>query len=277
MRFFTLLLGSIAASLSLAGLAEDAPGSKDHPMFSRMPGYQIEAYDEQDFASFEFEADPPRTVEGRYWQIQYTVKEGGKKAGPLQIARNHTNPLVARGGRKLTEVVSAGGGTTVAQLASPGKPTLWVQLVINNEGEQFTLVVVEEGALQQVVEFTSSQMEAELMAKGSIALHNILFDTGKATLQPASSAALAPVGELLKTNTALKLEIQGHTDKVGSPASNLKLSQDRAATVKAYLVKTFAVDGARLTTSGLGDTNPVADNGSEAGRAQNRRVVLVRK
>ena len=277
MRFFTVLLGSIAASLSLAGLAEDAPGSKDHPMFSRLPGYQIETYDAQDFARFDFQVDPPKAVEGRYWNIQYTLKEGAKKTGPLQIARNYTDPLVKQGGKKLAEGVSAGGGTTVARLASPGKPALWVQLDINNEGEQFTLIVVEEGAMQQLVEFTPSQMEAELMAKGSIALHNILFETGKATLQPASSAALAPVGELLKGNAALKLEIQGHTDKVGSPASNLKLSQDRAATVKAYLVRTFAVDGARLTTSGLGDTNPVADNGSEAGRAQNRRVVLVRK
>ena len=131
--------------------------------------------------------------------------------------------------------------------------------------------------MEQIVEFTASQMEAELSAKGSIALHNILFETGKATLQPASGAALAPVGDLLKGNPALKLEIQGHTDKVGSAASNLKLSQDRAAAVKAYLVQAFAIDGARLTTSGLGDTKPVADNGTETGRAQNRRVVLVRK
>jgi OOP family OmpA-OmpF porin len=277
MRFFAVVLASLASSLSLVGIAQDEAGSKDHPMFSRLPGYQIEHYDAQDFASFDFQTDPPKAVEGRYWHIQYTVKEGGKKSGPLQIARNYTNLLVKQGGKKLVETVDAGGGTTVAQLALPGKPALWVQLDINNEGEQFTLVVVEQGAMEQIVEFTPSQMEAELMAKGSIALHNILFDTGKASLQPASSAALAPVGELLKGNAALKLEIQGHTDKVGSAPGNLKLSQDRAATVKAYLVNTFAIEGGRLTTSGLGDTKPVGDNGTEAGRAQNRRVVLVRK
>jgi outer membrane protein OmpA-like peptidoglycan-associated protein len=216
-------------------------------------------------------------VEGRYWRIEYSVKEGAKKIGPLQIARNHTNLLVKQGGKKLMEQVSPGGGTTVAMLAAAGKPALWMQIDINNEGEQFFLIVVEEAAMEQMVEFTASEMGAALKATGSVALHNILFDTGKATLQPASNAALAPVGELLKGDPALKLEIQGHTDKVGSSASNLKLSQDRAAAVKAYLVQTFAVDAGRLTTAGLGDTKPVGDNATEAGRAQNRRVVLVKK
>ena len=112
---------------------------------------------------------------------------------------------------------------------------------------------------------------------GSVALHNILFDTGKATLKPESAAALAPVGELLKNDAALKLEIQGHTDNVGQAAANLKLSQDRAAAVKAYLVQTFGIPAARLTTSGFGDTKPVAPNTAETGRAQNRRVELVKK
>ena len=108
-------------------------------------------------------------------------------------------------------------------------------------------------------------------------MHNVLFDTGKATLRPESSAALAPVGELLKGDAALKLEIQGHTDNVGQAVANMKLSQDRAAAVKAYLVTTFGISAARLTTSGFGDTKPLAPNTAEGGRAQNRRVELVKK
>ncbi len=95
------------------------------------------------------------------------------------------------------------------------------------------------------------ELASALNATGSVALHNVLFDTGKATLKPESAAALAPVGELLKSDPALKLEIQGHTDNVGQPAANLKLSQDRAAAVKAYLVQTLAIPAARLTTAGL--------------------------
>ena len=75
----------------------------------------------------------------------------------------------------------------------------------------------------------------------------------------------------------MKLEIQGHTDNVGAAAANLKLSQDRAAAVKAYLVQNLKADGARLTTAGLGDTKPVADNKTEEGRGQNRRVELVKQ
>ena len=60
-------------------------------------------------------------------------------------------------------------------------------------------------------------------------------------------------------------------------AANLKLSQDRAAAVKDYLVKTFGVAADRLTTSGFGDSKPVAPNTDDAGRAQNRRVELVKK
>jgi len=74
----------------------------------------------------------------------------------------------------------------------------------------------------------------------------------------------------------LKLEIQGHTDNVGAKDANLKLSRDRADSVKAYLVKGGVV-ASRLTTAGFGDAQPVADNGTEEGRAQNRRVVLVKK
>ncbi len=73
---------------------DDAGGAHDHPMFSRMPGYFIATYDAQDFAAFEFSVEPSRKVEGRYWQIDYEVKEAAKKAGPLQIARNYTDLIV---------------------------------------------------------------------------------------------------------------------------------------------------------------------------------------
>ena len=85
------------------------------------------------------------------------------------------------------------------------------------------------------------------------------------------------MGELLKSEAGLKLEIQGHTDNVGAPATNLKLSQDRAAAVKAYLVQTFGIAADRLTTSGFGDTKPVGSNTTDDGRAKNRRVELVKK
>jgi OOP family OmpA-OmpF porin len=271
----------VAAALALcvapaAAQDKDADGSKDHPMFSRMPGYYIEEYDAQDFSSFELETEPPRKVEGRYWKISYWLKEGAKKAGPVQIARNYTDLMTRRNGKKLLDDVVASGGKAIAQMPIDGK-NIYLQVDISNSGEVYDLYVVEEAAMEQKVEFTAMELAKALDATGSVALHNILFDTGKATLKPESAAALAPVGELLKNDAALKLEIQGHTDNVGQPAANLKLSQDRAAAVKAYLVQTFGITAARLTTSGFGDTKPLAPNTAEAGRAQNRRVELVKK
>jgi len=88
---------------------------------------------------------------------------------------------------------------------------------------------------------------------------------------------LDQVVALLKQDQSLKLEVQGHTDNVGAAAANLKLSQDRAAAVKDYLVTTGGIAAARLTTAGFGDTKPVAPNTTDEGRAQNRRVELVKK
>lgn len=260
--------------------AQDAEGSKDHPMFSRMPGYAISDYDAQDFGSYEFwltaNADL-KNVEGKYWKIEYAIREGGRKGGPLQIGRNYTDLVVRRGGKKLYEDLSAGGGSTVATMPVGAGRTLWLSVQVNNNGEQYTLVVVEEAGMKQDVEFSAGDLAEALKTKGSIAIRNILFDTGKATIKPESAGALAIIADALKGDEALKIEIQGHTDNAGAPAANLKLSQDRAAAVKAYLVSTGGIPAARLTTAGLGDTKPVADNTTDEGRAQNRRVELVKK
>jgi len=254
----------------------DAEGAKDHPMLSRMPGYYISEYDANDFGAVDLDTEPEKHVEGRFWKIAYDLKEGARKVGPFQIGRNYTDLFVKRGGKKWSEDLTASGGRTVASMPSGGK-TIWVDVDISDQGESYTLTVVEEVGMEQKVEFTAMELASALSTRGSVALHNILFDTGKATLKPESAAALAPVGELLKNDGELKVEIQGHTDNVGQAAVNLKLSQDRAAAVKAYLVQTFSVAAARLTTAGFGDTKPVAPNTTDEGRAQNRRVELVKK
>ena len=276
MRLWLMAMAVCLCTAPALAQDTDAKGSTDHPMFSRMPGYYIEEYDAQDFASFELDTEPSRKVEGRYWKISYWLKDGARKVGPVQLARNYIDLMTKRGGKKLFDAVDAGGGTAVAQMPVDGK-NIYLQIGVSNSGEVYDLVVVEEAAMEQKVEFTAIELARALNDTGSVALHDILFDTGKATLKPESAAALAPVGELLRNDAALKLEIQGHTDNVGQAAANLKLSQDRAAAVRTYLLQTFGVDASRLTTSGFGDTKPVAPNTAETGRARNRRVELVKK
>jgi outer membrane protein OmpA-like peptidoglycan-associated protein len=276
MRLLVVALVSFALVAPSAAQDQDADGSKDHPMFSRMPGYYIDDYDAQDFAAHELALAPEKRVEGRYWEIEYWLKEGAKKYGPLQISRNYTDLIVKQGGKRLAEDVGADGGTAVAQLPVGGR-NLWLEVDVSNSGETYRLTIVEEAGMEQKVEFTATELASALNATGKVALHNILFDTGKATIRPESAAPLTPVGELLKSDAALRLEIQGHTDNVGAAAANLRLSQDRAAAVRTYLVQNFGIAADRLTTSGFGDTRPVAENTTDTGRAQNRRVELVKK
>jgi outer membrane protein OmpA-like peptidoglycan-associated protein len=88
---------------------------------------------------------------------------------------------------------------------------------------------------------------------------------------------LREIAVTMKQHGDLRILIEGHTDNVGSPASNLALSDARAAAVKAALVSAYGVDGGRITTRGLGDTKPSVPNTTAAGRAQNRRVEIVKQ
>jgi outer membrane protein OmpA-like peptidoglycan-associated protein len=102
----------------------------------------------------------------------------------------------------------------------------------------------------------------------------ILFETSSDKLLADSYPILDEVYEVMKQNAGLKLRVEGHTDDVGGDDSNLKLSDKRAASVRAYLVdKGIAAD--RLESAGCGEAVPVADNATDDGKQQNRRVEFV--
>jgi OmpA-OmpF porin, OOP family len=99
------------------------------------------------------------------------------------------------------------------------------------------------------------------------------FDTGSANLQASSQEQLQNIANILKAYPNVHVRIGGYTDNQGSPTSNLKLSQDRADTVRGQL-DGFGVDASRTDAKGYGEDHPVADNMTEEGRAQNRRIAL---
>lgn len=117
----------------------------------------------------------------------------------------------------------------------------------------------------------------ELSANGRWTTQGILFETGKSDLKPESTPTLKAIAAALKGHPDLKVEIQGHTDNVGSAASNQTLSQARADAVKAALVADYAVGDDQLTAKGYGDTKPMAKNTTPEGRANNRRVEIVKR
>lgn len=257
--------------------AQDDPSVKDHPAIPRFPGMVISGGAQQDFGAHEFDLGEGKTkrVEGRYWRIDYAVKEGGKTPGPLEVARNYGSQFKKRGGAVVFEQVDAGGGQAVMRMPS-GSGNLWLDIAINNGGELITFTIVAEGEMEQKVELSADEMGKALASAGRIALYGILFDTGKDAIKPESEKALGEIATLLARDKALRLRIEGHTDNVGKAADNLALSRRRAEAVKRWLVGKGVAD-ARLEAAGLGDTKPVAPNDGDAGRAKNRRVELARK
>lgn len=112
-----------------------------------------------------------------------------------------------------------------------------------------------------------------LHADATVVLKNIFFDNNKYELKPESSTELDKIVRLMKDNTTLKIQINGHTDNVGKPEDNLKLSNNRAKAVVQYLIGK-GVDAKRLSSKGWGETKPVADNSTDEGRAANRRTEM---
>jgi outer membrane protein OmpA-like peptidoglycan-associated protein len=107
-----------------------------------------------------------------------------------------------------------------------------------------------------------------------INLSDVLFDTGRADLKPGAREKLARISGILALHPGLHLEVEGHTDDVGTNDSNQRLSERRGESVRTYLVQQ-GIASTSIGTIGLGETKPVATNGTAAGRQQNRRVELI--
>ena len=122
------------------------------------------------------------------------------------------------------------------------------------------------------LEVKELEVPMEKIKVGSkVVLNNIFFESGDYSLKPQSEVELDKLVEFLNVNRNLRIEIGGHTDDVGSDSDNQILSENRAKEVVKYLMG-HGIDDYRLVAKGYGETSPVADNGSEEGRALNRRT-----
>src|SRR5579872_1489823 len=118
-------------------------------------------------------------------------------------------------------------------------------------------------------------LETRETARGLIVnMSDVLFDSGKYTLKPGAREKLAKIGGILLAHPGLKIEIDGHTDNIGGEEYNQRLSEQRASSVREYLVSQ-GVSSDAVTARGFGKTQPVTDNSTATGRQQNRRVELV--
>ncbi|MBR8537005.1 OmpA family protein [Carboxylicivirga sediminis] len=121
----------------------------------------------------------------------------------------------------------------------------------------------------------SMNLYDRVMTDGKFITNGIRFDVGKATLRPESMGVINQIYKLMSEHANLSFSVEGHTDSDGNEASNQKLSEERAAAVKDVLVeKGIAAD--RLSTSGLGESQPIDTNNTPEGKANNRRVEFIK-
>jgi outer membrane protein OmpA-like peptidoglycan-associated protein len=138
---------------------------------------------------------------------------------------------------------------------------------------------VELGGLKEIggaVTATTSGNAAELLTKRLKKVQNdkgpIRFKTGTAVIDPVCDPTMQTIADIIREVPGYHVQVDGHTDNVGKADANKKLSQQRAAAVVDYLVSKKGIPAKRLSAKGWGDSAPIADNKSEAGRAKNRRV-----
>jgi OmpA-OmpF porin, OOP family len=245
----------------------DSEGCKDSGLVTRMPGATIHSCDNKEYDQFDITVDgkddvPKKHVEGEMHTWDYGTREG---VSQIQVFRNLDTALRS-------------GGFHIVYEDSPGyisanKGKTWI--VIDNSGSYYYQTIITEQEMKQEVTADASSLKDELEKSGHVAVYGILFETGKATLQPSSESTLTEIVKLMQDSADLKLRVEGHTDNVGAAAANQALSQRRADTVKSWLVShDIAAD--RLVAKGFGDTKPVADNSTDEGKAKNRRVELAK-
>lgn len=153
------------------------------------------------------------------------------------------------------------------------KGNIYVQFSANNASGKLN-ILQEEAFNQTITKITADKISKDLLENGKSVLH-INFDTDKATLKSDGNELVQEIVKALKANANLKIAINGYTDNSGTKDHNLKLSESRALTVKNEIIKS-GIDASRLTSKGFGQDNPIASNDTEDGKAQNRRVELIK-
>lgn len=271
---FALAIGA-PASAQEPGVDEVECKGKDSALLSRMPGCGIASCEAKDYDAADIiqnRQGDEKSLEGRVEILTFACPA---TQSSLQIIRNAEAALRKAG---YTIVVAGAIEGLSEPRAVARKGAQWIQITGNPTGDYsgYEQIALLEKAIEQEMTASAQAMSDVIAKSGKLDIYGITFATGQATITPASDAVLNDVLAVLTANADWKLRIEGHTDNVGDKAANLKLSNARAAAVAAWLTGK-GIDGTRLSTAGLGDTQPVGENGTEDGRSRNRRVVLVKR
>lgn len=248
-----------------------------------------------------------KTLEGKITRILYRGPEG---RGTLEIMRNYQSALEDAGFEVLyscsddcgylfhwalyhddtviTSTKTSGGAfdqpddlryLAATRATDEGVVHVAVMTAIDTiwTKQPVTLLTVIESAPMDTGMVTAAALGEGIDSDGHVAIYGIYFDTGSATVKAESDATLEEIGQLLSERPTLNLLVVGHTDNQGGFELNMDLSRRRAQAVVQALTSRFGVGANRLQAAGVGYLAPVASNDTEAGRAKNRRVELVKR
>lgn len=297
---FMLIATLLFATIGVLSAQDDGEGCSDHPLFNRMPNYYLSDCKEVEFGLMNFPVGDPdadneniiksEVVEGKIMAYTYYLKDDKKPASGLQVMRNFQNAAQKNGGFILGEyqgwctgMYEGGGGDindgyipfgngctnwgSTLKFAKDGKE-IWVYVQLSDQG--YDMVVAEKESMTQDIE--ANEMFDKINAGESLTLY-INFETGKSAIKSDSQSIIDELNIMLSSNTDLKIVIEGYTDNVGNASANKTLSDQRAASVKAALVKD-GISADRIKTVGYGQDKPISENLTEEGRAKNRRVEI---
>jgi outer membrane protein OmpA-like peptidoglycan-associated protein len=270
-RYDVVEAGPLPASLKLALTKPAAkpetvtPATGDFPYLSPMAGCTFQAGSQDDSPMMvEIDANNHEARVGATGSITKSYSVPPPLRSPLTVFTVYHDALALAGWTIVHQVPGATNSSDSALTAhySANGRDIWTTL--HGGGDNYTIQVGDNGA---------QDLGAQLDKDCHVALYGINFDFNKSTLRPDSDPVLEKVLALLQARADLKLEVQGHTDNVGGDDYNQKLSEARAGAVVAWL-QSKGIAESRLTAHGYGSKVPIADNGSDEGRAKNRRVEL---
>ena len=206
-----------------------------------------------------------KTIEGKKNHVVYNLPQTASKA---QVVRNLFTAM--RQANWTNDHLDDFGGAGTWH-----KNGTWLAISIG--GGRYHVRAITLTTLTQDVTVSAADLSKGIDATGHAVVPGILFDTARADVKDESKPALDEVAKLLSANPKLRLYVVGHTDNVGTAASNMELSKRRSAAVVSVLRVKYHVAPARLDSFGAGPYAPVASNDTDAGRTQNRRVEIVKQ
>ncbi len=305
----------LAAGFTASATAQDIAGSSDHPVVARYKGATIRAQNRQEFEAFTVPLGPADKSEKKFkkeeqleGKVVKTLYQAPAGASPLAVSRSYEDALKQSGFETLyacspkqcneegrvavtlgysgTYLTQLGGrspddaGTYLFTARHPKNNVYVVVVAFNIYGDParvfYTVNVVEVKPMQtEMVVVKAEALAIDITKLGHASIYGIYFDTGKSVIKPESKQAIEEIAKLLNSQATLKLHVVGHTDNVGTLASNMTLSKQRAEAVVKALVNDHRIAASRLIANGVGPLAPVASNAAEEGRAKNRRVELV--